>query len=154
ERGDAVDRQGAHRRAVVRDPACDGLPAALARDPLLDALARGHALRHLSPNVVAPCRVVLTRELPGRLDRLGAARDEEDAVQVAWRDGCDLGCQLVRAGFGFARVRVEGELAKLRGSGRSDLVAEAVADVDGEQACERVGIAVALYILVVAASPR
>ena len=60
QRGDAVDRERAHGRAVVGDPARDGLPAPLA--------AR---------------QVVLAGELPGRLDGLGAARDEEDAVQVA-----------------------------------------------------------------------
>jgi hypothetical protein len=48
---------------------------------------------------------------------------------------------------GIAPVRVEGELAQLRGSGLSDLVAEAVADVDGEQARERVEIALAVDVL-------
>ena len=153
ERGDAVDRQGAHRRPVVGDPARDRLPAALARDPLLDALARRHALRHLRPHVVAARRVVLARELPGRLDRLGAARHEEDAVQVAGRDGCDLGRELDRARVRIAPVRVEGKLAQLRGGGLADLVAEAVADVDGEKARERVEIALAVDVLEVAAVP-
>ena len=78
QRGDAVDGERAHRRPVVGDPARDRLPAALA--------ARG---------------VVLARELPGRLDRLGASRAEEDAVEVAGSDRGDLGGELDRA-----RVRV------------------------------------------------
>ena len=59
QRPDAVDRQRAHGGAVVGDVAADGLPALLA--------AR---------------RVVLAGELPGGLDGLGAAGDEEDAVEA------------------------------------------------------------------------
>jgi hypothetical protein len=60
EIGAAVDRERAHRGAVVGDAPRDRLPASLA--------AR---------------RVVLPGELPGRLDGLRAARHEEHAVQVA-----------------------------------------------------------------------
>ena len=67
ERGDAVDRERAHRRPVVGEPAGDRLPAPLA--------AR---------------LVELARELPRRLDRLRAAGDEEDAIEVAGRERCDL----------------------------------------------------------------
>src|SRR5262249_12789099 len=57
----AMDRKRTQRCPGVSDVAADRLPASLA--------AR---------------RVELSRELPRRLDRLGAARDEEDAVQVVW----------------------------------------------------------------------
>ena len=60
QRGDAVDRERAQRGAVVGEAAGDGLPAALAAGGVVGA-----------------------GELPGGLDGLGAAGDEEDAVQVA-----------------------------------------------------------------------
>ena len=128
ERGDAVDRERAEGGAVVGEPAGDGLPAALA--------AGG---------------VVAARELPGGLDRLGAAGDEEDAVQVAGGERGDLGGELDRAGVRVAPVRVEGQLAHLLVRGAADLVAVGVADLHREQAGERVEVAVALVVLEVAA---
>ena len=104
--GDAVDRERAHRRPVVGDVARDRLPAPLA--------AGG---------------VVLPRELPGRLDRLRAAGDEEDAVQVAGRELGHLGGELDRARVRVRPVRVEGQLAHLLVRGLADLVAVRVADV-------------------------
>ena len=85
ERLDAVDRQGPKGRAVVGDVAGDRLvlvarrrAADLTRNHLagLDAF---HLLR-------APThREVLPRQLPRRLHRLGAARDEEDPIEVTRR---------------------------------------------------------------------
>src|SRR4029079_9740213 len=112
-----------------------------------------HALGDLRAHVVAARRVVLARELPGRFDRLGAARDEEHAVQVAGGERAALGRELDRARMRIAPVRVEGELAQLGGGGLPDLVAEAVADVDGEETRERVEVALAVYLLEVAAVP-
>jgi hypothetical protein len=97
---DAVDRQRAHRRAVVRGPATDHLPAALAAE-----------------------LVVLPRELPGRLDRLGAPRDEEDAVQIARREARDLVRELDRARMGVRPVGVERQLLHLLVRRPADLVA-------------------------------
>ncbi len=128
ERGDAVDGERAHRRAVVGDPARDRLPAALA--------ARS---------------VVLACELPGGLDRLRAARDEEDTVQVTRRERGDLGRELDRARMGVVPVRVEGQLAELRGRCLPHLLAEAVADVDREEPRKRVEVALAVHVLEVAA---
>jgi hypothetical protein len=51
----------------------------------------------------------------------------------------------------IAPVRVEGELAQLRRGRLADLVAEAVADVDGEETRERVEVALAVDVLEVAA---
>ncbi len=128
ERGDPVDRERAHRRAVVGRLARDRLPAPLAAG-----------------------RVVLTRELPGRLDRLGAARAEEDAVQVARRERRHLGRQLDRARMRVGPVRVEGQLAHLRGGRLADLLAVRVADLHGEEPGQRVEVALAVRILEVAA---
>src|SRR5919106_6448599 len=128
QRGDAVDGERAHRRPVVRDPARDHLPTAL-----------------------APRGVVLAGELPRRLDRLRPSRAEEDPVQVPGCQRRDLGGELDRARVGVAPVRVEGELAHLRRRRVPHLLAEPVADVDGEEARERVQVALALRVLEVAA---
>ena len=125
---DPVDRERSHRRPVVGDPPRDRLPAALA--------ARG---------------VVLAGELPGGLDRLGAAGDEEDPVQVAGGERGDLGRQLDRARMRVAPVGVERQLAHLRRGRLPDLLAESVPDVDGEEAGERVEVALAVDVLEVAA---
>ena len=111
QRRDAVDRERAHGRPVVGDVARDHLPAPLAAG-----------------------RVVLAGELPGRLDRLGAARDEEDAVEVAGSQRGDLGRELDRARVRVRPVGVEGQLAQLRGGRLADLVAERVPDLDREEA--------------------
>ena len=128
QRGDPVDRERAHGRPVVGDATPDRLPAALAAS-----------------------RVVLACKLPGRLDRLGAAGAEEDAVQVARRERGDLRRQLDRAWVGVAPVRVERKLAHLRRCRLPHLLAEAVADLDGEEPCQRVEIALAVRVLQVAA---
>jgi hypothetical protein len=132
ESRDPVDRQGSHRRAVVGDVARDCLP------PPLRLPSSG---------------VVLARELPGRLDRLRAARAEEDAVEVARRDLRHLRRELDRARMRVRPVRVEGQLLHLVVSRPPDLVAERVADVDGEETGERVEVALAVRVLQVAAVP-
>src|SRR6266511_3266983 len=128
ERGDSVDRERPHRRPVVGDPPGDCLPAALAAD-----------------GVVLPC------QLPGGLDRLGPAGDEEDAVQIARGERRHLGGELDRSGMRIAPVRVEGELPHLGRGGIAHLLPEAVADVDREEACERVEVAIPLGVFEVAA---
>src|SRR3954467_184222 len=95
--------------------------------------------------------VVLARELPGGLDSLRAARDEEDAVQVAGCELRDLVCELDRARMRIRPVRVEGELAHLLERRLPHLFAVRVADLDGEETRERVEVAVALRILEMAA---
>jgi hypothetical protein len=151
QRLDSVERESAEGRAVVGDLARDrlvllarGRPAHLARDHLarLDAL---HLLRALAHREVLPC------ELPRRLDRLGAAGAEEDAVEVARRERRNLRRELDRAGMRVRPVRVEGQLAHLVERGLPDLIAEAVADVDGEEPGERVEIALPVNVLEVAA---
>ena len=127
-RRDAVDREGAHRRAVVGDATADGLPAPLA--------AR---------------RVVLARELPRRLDRLRSAGDEEHAVEVPGRQLRDLVRELDRARMRIRPVRVEGELAHLLERGLAHLLAVRVADLDGEEPGQRVEVALAVRVLEVAA---
>ena len=101
--------------------------------------------------LLATRRVVLARELPGGLDGLGAAGAEEHAVQVAGRERRDLGRQLDRARVRVRPVRVEGQLAHLLVRGLADLVAERVADVDREEARQRVDVAPAVRVLEVAA---
>ena len=109
QRGDAVDRERAHRRPVVRETARDRLPAALA--------AR---------------LVVLARELPGRLHRLRAAGDEEHAVEVARRQLRDLVRELDRPRVRVRPVGVERQLAHLGERGLPHLLAVRVADLDRE----------------------
>ena len=128
QRGDAVDRERAHRGAVVGEAAGDGLPAALAAGGVVGA-----------------------GELPRGLDGLGAAGDEEDAVQVARGERRELGGELDRAGVRVAPVGVERQLAHLLERGLADLLAVRVADLDGEQARERVEVAVPVAVFEVAA---
>ncbi len=99
----------------------------------------------------APSLVVLPRELPRRLDRLGAAGAEEDAVQIPGRERRDLRRQLDRARMGVRPVRVERQLAHLLERRLADLVAERVADVDGEEAGECVDVAPPVRVLEMAA---
>ena len=105
---------------------------------------RGHTL-------LAAREVVLARELPGGLDRLGAAGDEEDTVQVAGRERRHLLRELDRARVRVRPVGVEGQLAHLLERGLAHLLAEAVADVHREEAGERVEVALAVRVLEVAA---
>jgi hypothetical protein len=101
DRRDPVDRKRAERRSVVRDVARDRLVPAGARpccggdDRVVVDLGllgtRSRAGRDQAARaLLAARRVVLPRELPGGLDRLRAARAEEDAVQVARRERRDL----------------------------------------------------------------
>jgi hypothetical protein len=108
----------------------------------LDARRLGGAVAHGE---------ILARELPRRLDRLGAARDEEDAVEVAGRKRRDLRCELDRARVRVGPVRVEGQFPHLLERRLADLLAEAVAEVDGEEPGERVEIALAVRVLEIAA---
>ena len=161
QRRDAVDRQRAHGRAVVRDVARDRLVPARRRRSTRDdrivvdlgLLCTGaSAGRDETAQALLPARlVVLARELPRRLDRLGAAGAEEDAVQVAGRERRDLCRELDRTRVGVRPVRVERQLAHLLERRLADLVAERVADVDGEEAGERVDVAPPVRVLEVAA---
>ena len=147
QRRDAVDRERAHRRPVVGDLARDRLVAARGRRA--DALVVPRLVcRH---PLAAAREVVLARELPRRLDRLGAAGDEEGAVEVARRERGQLARELDRARVRVRPVRVEGQLAHLLERRLADLLAEAVADVDREEAGERVQVALPVRVLEVAA---
>jgi hypothetical protein len=90
--------------------------------------------------------VVLTRQLPGRLDGLGAARGEEHAVEVARGEVGDPGRQLDRGRVGVAPVRIEAKLPALLRGRLGDLGA-AVAGVHTEERGEPVEVA--LVVLVV-----
>src|SRR5947209_2568061 len=70
---------------------------------------------------------------------------------MARRERLDLGGELDRARMRIRPIGVERELAHLRGGGLADLVAEAVADLHGEQARQGVEIALAVCVLEVAA---
>ena len=158
ERRDAVDRERAERRAVIREVPRDRLvaarrPAHLGDDRVVAGLGLVAADRdgdRLEARLVTR-DVVLARELPGRLDGLGAAGDEEDAVQVAGRERRELRGELDRARVRVRPVRVERQLAHLLERRLADLLAEAVAEVDREEAGERVEVAVALAVLEIAA---
>ena len=121
-------REGAQRRPVVGD---------VARDEL-GALA------------VAAQAVVVAGELERRLDGLAAARGEEDAVEVAWRERGDPRRQLDGARVRVAPVRVKGELTSLGGGGVTELGAP-VARVDAEERREPVQVALAVLVVDVAA---
>ena len=123
QRGDPVDRERAHRRAVVRGAARDRLPPAL-------------AVRH----------VVLARELPRGLDGLRAAGDEERAVDVLGRELGQALRELDRARVRIRPVRVERQLAHLSERRLADLLAVGVTDVDGEEAGERVEVPLAVVV--------
>jgi hypothetical protein len=97
--------------------------------------------------------VVLTRELPGRLDRLRPAGDEEDAVELARRQVGHRLRELDRARVRVRPVRVERQLAHLLERGLADLLAVAVADVDREEPGERVEVTTPLGVFEVAPVP-
>ena len=148
QRRDAVDREGAHRRAVVGDVAGDRLVAVRAAtrggdDRVVPGLGLGERVLDL---LLAAGDVVLPGELPRRLDRLGAAGDEEDAVQVAGRERGELGGELDRLRMRVRPVGVERQLAHLLERRLPDLLAVAVADVDREQPGQRVEIALAVRV--------
>src|SRR3954470_18684009 len=95
--------------------------------------------------------VVLARELPGGLDSLRAAGDEEDAVQVAGCELRELVRELDRTRMRVRPVRVEGQLAHLLERGLAHLVPVRVADLDREEAGQRVEVALAVVVVQVAA---
>ena len=139
KRGDPVDRERAHRRPVVGDVARDRLVSAWRRRDRCDdrvvvdlRLLRSGASsrRDVAAQLLLAARgVVLARKLPRGLDRLRPARAEEDAVQIAGSQRCDLGRELDRSRMGVRPVRVERQLAHLLERGLADLLAERVADV-------------------------
>ena len=85
--GDAGDGERPHGGAVVGDVAADHLRA---------LGLTGHA-------------EVLAGQFPGRLDRFGTARGEEDAVEVAGRVAGDPLGQLDRPGVGIGPQREVGQ---------------------------------------------
>ena len=125
--GDAGRGERAHRRAVVGD---------LARD-------------HLVAPGVAGELVVLAAELERGVDRLRAARGEEDAVEVARRQVGDARGELDRLRVRVGPVREEAELLRLVGARLGD-VGAAVADVHAEQRGEPVEVALAVLVVDVA----
>ena len=124
DRRDAGDRERAHGRAVVGD---------LARDDL-------------APHRLAVGGVVLARQLPGRLDRLGAAGDEERAVDARRRELGEPGGELGRGRVRERPVRVVRQLAHLLERGLAELLAVRVADLHGEQPAEHVEVALAVRV--------
>ena len=156
QRRDPVDRERAHRRAVVGDVPGDRLVAVRAA-----AGARGDRIvpglrlaQRLACVLLAAGGVVLPGELPCRLDGLRATRDEEDAVEVAGRERCKLRRELDRLRMRVRPVGVERQLAHLLERRLADLLAVAVADVDREQSGERVEVALAVRIPEVAPVAR
>src|SRR4051795_11045728 len=84
------------------------------------------------------------------LDRLAAARREEDTVEVAGSERRQPRGELDRARVRVGPRREEAELAGLVGAGLGDLVA-AVADVHAEERAQAVEVAVAVLVPDVAA---
>ena len=97
--GQAGDRQGALRGAVVGDRAADHLVLVGLADEL----------------------EVVLGQLPGGLDRLAAAGGEEDAVQVARRVVGDPLGELDGVRVGVGPQRHEGQLLGLLGGGLGEL---------------------------------
>ena len=122
--GDPGRGERAQRRTVVGDLAGDELR--------LPWVARPH--------------VVGAGQLDRRLDGLGAARGEEDAVEIARRKARDPRGELDRAGVGVAPERREVELLDLAGSGLAQLGAP-MAGVAAEQAGEAVQVAVPVLVV-------
>src|SRR5207302_5902683 len=75
------------------------------------------------------------------------AGDEEDAIQVPRRERRDLLRELDRARMRIRPVRVKGQLAHLLERGLTHLIAVGVADLNGEEAGERVEVAPPLAVL-------
>ena len=126
QRRDARERERAVRRAVVGDPARDHLVA------VAEALELVELLDQLDEH---------------RLVRLGASRDEEDAVQVARRQLGHLPGELDRARVGVDPVRVERQLGHLLRGGLAQLCTEAVADLGAEEPGERVEVLLAVRVV-------
>ena len=120
---DAGDGQRTHGRAVVGDLAADDLGAL--RLP-------GHA-------------EVLADQLPGRLDRLGAAGGEEDAIEVARRVAGQALGQLDGAWVGVGPQGEVGQRAGLLGARLGELGAP-VAQLRGEQPGQPVEVALAVLV--------
>jgi hypothetical protein len=89
--------------------------------------------------------VVGAGELDRRLNRLRAARGEEDAVQVAGRELGELRGQLDRPWVGVAPDGVEVELGYLARGGLAELGAT-VPGVDAEQRREAVEVAIPVLV--------
>ena len=127
---------GAERRAPVDGERAHGRPVV------------GAAARHeLVAGRLAAQPVVLARDLERRLDRLGAAADEEDAADV---DRDELGDLLGELDRGRRRepdpVREERKRVELLLRGLGDPRPGPVADVDAVERRERVEVAVALVV--------
>ena len=123
EGGDPGDRQRTHGGAVVGDVAAE----------------------HLGPGRLAHQPEVLAGELPGRLDRLGAAGGEEHAVAVpGGQDGDALG-QLDRPRVGVGPQREVGQLRRLLRR-RLGQLGPAVTDLAGEEARKAVEVALAVLV--------
>ena len=105
---------------------------------------------HLVLLAFAEHPVVVAGELQRRLDRLGAAVGEEDAVEVGRGERGEPRRELDRPRVRVAPERVEVELLDLAGGGFAELGA-AVAGVDAEEAGEAVEVAVAVLVVDVAA---
>ena len=101
---------------------------------------------HLAPGVLAPGEVVLARELPGRLDRLGAARGQEQAGETGGRESEDAIGQRERGGVRRSPVRVEAEALELRGGGGADARTVRVADLRREEPRDAVEQAPAVLV--------
>ncbi len=124
DRGQPGDGQRPHRGAVIGD-----LPA-----------------EHLVPARLTDGLEVLLGQLPGRLDRLGAAGGEEHPVQVArGQPGQPFG-QLDRARMGVRPEREVGQLGGLPGARLGNFPA-AVPDLADEQAGQAVQVALALLVV-------
>ena len=136
---------------MVRDVARDRLvaPCGVAAATIASWSRSGSRRRAAEP-LLAARGVVLPRELPGRLDRLRAARDEEDAVEVARSERCHLAPRArSRAGARTTSWCRRAARASARARpGRSPR--RTVADVDREQPGERVEVALAVRVLEVA----
>ena len=128
EAGQAGDRQGALRGAVVGDRAAD----------------------HLVLHGLAGQLEVVLRELPGRLHGLAAAAGEEHPVEVAGGVVRDPLGELDGVGVGVGPEREEGQLAGLPGGGLGQLRA-AVPELAGEQPGQCVEVAAALGVVHVGA---
>ena len=92
---------------------------------------------HLVPARLAGQLEVLLGQLPGRLDRLGAAGGEEDPVQLPGRHLGQPGGQLDGLRVRIGPQREVRELGRLPGAGLGELGA-AVADLAHEQAGQAV----------------
>ena len=105
---------------------------------------------HLAALRLAVGLVPLDGELVGRLDRLGAAGREEDALEAGRGELGELRRQLDRRRVGGRPVGRERQRRQLRGGGRPDLLAVGVAEVGAVEAGEAVDVAIAEIVVDVA----